>query len=126
MDLKEAGTEGKIFNFIQNFLKPRNVVHPKFFRLKKIVAWLPNENRYQVSLHMEDQQISYRHPDVRTVKRKLRGSIDIVENVAQNNGFKFSTTKTSMLYFTKLSSPRPIELGLGNIRLQKSEKNKIP
>ena len=40
---------------------------------------------------------------------------------AQKNSFKFSTSKMSMLHFTKLSILPPIELRLGNIRIQKSE-----
>ena len=59
---------------------------------------------------MDDLQISHRHPDRRFVERKLQDSIGVVENFAQKNGFKFSTSKTSMLNFTKVSSPPPIEL----------------
>ena len=146
MDIHEAGLEGRMFKFIQNFLKPRSfkvkvnkilsdtkaetegipqgsVVSPNFFKLKinELVAKLSNDNRFQISLYMDDLQISYRHPDWKVVQRKLQDSINIVEKFAQKNGFKFSTSKTSMLHFTKLSIPPPIELRLGNIRIQKSE-----
>ena len=70
---------------------------------------------------MDDLQISYRHPNLKVVQRKLQESINIVEKFVQNNGFKFSRSKTSMLHFTKLSIPPPIELRLGNIRIQMSE-----
>ena len=71
MDIHEAGIEGRIFNFIQNFLKPRYfkinvneilsdtkvetegipqscVVGPTFFILKlnKFIAKLPIDNRF--------------------------------------------------------------------------------
>ena len=96
---------------------------PTFFILKinKIVVKLPNDNCVQISLYMGDLQISYRHPDWKVLQRKLQDSINVVEKFAQNNGFKFSTSKTSMLHFTKLSIPAPIELRLGNISIQKSE-----
>ena len=86
MDIHEARIEGRMFNFIQNFLKPRpfkvkvndnlsdtkvqteaipqgNIVSPKFFKLKinKMVANLPNDNRFKISLYMDDLQIFYRH-----------------------------------------------------------------
>ena len=69
MDLNKAGMEGRVFNFIQIFLKPRSfnvkvnknpsdtkfqtegipqesVVSPKFFilKIKKFVGQLPNDN----------------------------------------------------------------------------------
>ena len=71
-DIHESGIEGRMFNFIQNVLKPRSfkvevnevlsdtkvqtegkfqgsVVSPTFFILKinKIVAKLPNDNIFQ-------------------------------------------------------------------------------
>ena len=64
---------------------------------------------------------SHRHPDGKKVERRLKNSIDIVEKFSQKNGFKLSTSKTSTLQLTKPASPPPIELRLGNIRIQKSE-----
>ena len=88
MNISESGIEVSMFNFIQNFLKPRSftvkvngilsdakvqaegkpqgsVVCPTFFILKinKIVAQLPNDNRFLISLSMDDLQISYRYPN---------------------------------------------------------------
>ena len=79
MDIHEAGLEGRMFKLIQNFLKPRSfkvkvnkflsdtkvqtqripqgsVVSPTFFILKinKNVAEMPNDNRFQISLYMDD------------------------------------------------------------------------
>ena len=65
---------------------------------------------------MDDLQISYRLQNWRIIERKLQDSTNFVEKFAQKNGFKFSINKTSMLNFTKLSIPLPIELLLGNIR----------
>ena len=83
MDIHEAGIEETMSKFIENFLKPRSfkvkvneilsdpkvqtegipqggVVSPTFFILKvnKVVAKLPDDNRLQISLYMNDLQIS--------------------------------------------------------------------
>ena len=145
MDLNEAGIEGRMLKFIQKLLKPRSfkvkvneitshakfqkeaiphgsVLSPTLFLLNinKIVAQFPNDNRFHISLNMDDLQISCRHADRRINERRLQNSIDVVEKIAQKNDFKFSTSKTSMLHLTKLSSPPPIELCFGNIRIKKS------
>ena len=70
---------------------------------------------------MDGLQISYCHPDWKVVHRKLQDIINIVKKFAQKNGFKFSNSETSILHFTKLLIPPPIELPLGNITTQKSE-----
>ena len=118
MDLHDAGIEGRIFKFIQNFLQPRSfkvkvneilsdtkvrtegipqesVVGPTFFIVKtnKIVAKIPNHNRFQISLYMDDLEISYRHSDWKVVLRKLRNSVNTVQKFAQNNCFKFFTSR---------------------------------
>ena len=97
MDIHEAGIEGRILKFIQNFHKPRSfkvkvnkilsdrnvqtesipqrsVVSPTFFlqKINKILAKLPDDNRFQTSLYMDDFQIPYRHSDWKVVQRKLR------------------------------------------------------
>ena len=107
MDINEAEIEGRMFNLIQNFFKPisfkinvneiqsdakvqtegipqERVVSPKLFilKVKKIVALLPKDNRFQISLYMEDLQISYRHQDWRAVEKKL---LDIMHNVEKNS-----------------------------------------
>ena len=146
IDINDTGIEGRMFNFIQNFLEirsfkdkvneilsdskiltegipQRRVVSPIFPILKtnKIVGQLSNDNRFLMLLYMDDLHISYRHPKWRVVERKLQNSIKIVGKIAQKNGFKFSTSKTYMLHFTKLSILPPIELLLGNIGIQKFE-----
>ena len=57
----------------------------------------------------------------RLFKRKLHDSINSVDKLAQRNCFKLSTSKTSMLQIGELSIPLPVELRLGNIRIQTSE-----
>ena len=70
---------------------------------------------------MDHLPIFHRHPNGRNVEKKLKDSINIVKKFAQKNSFKFSTSKTFMLHFIKLSILPPWELRLGNIRIQKSE-----
>ena len=62
-----------------------------------------------MSLYMDLFQITCCQSDKRTVEIKLQDSKNIVEKFAQKNDVKFSTTKTSMFYFTKLLSPPPTE-----------------
>ena len=94
METHEVGIEGRMFNFIQSFLKDRSfkvkvneilsvtkfrtegvpqgsVVIPTFFILKinKILAQLPNNNRFQMSLDMDDLCISYRHSNWKVVEK---------------------------------------------------------
>ena len=82
---------------------------------------MPKDNKFQISLYMDDPQISYRHPNWKVVERKFLDSMNIVKKFAQKNGFKFSTSKKTLLHFTKLSIPLPIKLRLGNITIQMSE-----
>ena len=83
MDINEAGIEGRMFKFIQKIFKPRflkvkindilsntkvqtegipqgSLVSATLFILKihKILAKLPNDNRYLISLYIDDLQIS--------------------------------------------------------------------
>ena len=134
MDTNEAWIGGRVFYFMQNFLKPRlfkvkdneNLADTKvqtegipqgsvasrtfsYKKKNKVVSHMPKDNIYQISLYMKDLQISYRYPNWRVVERKLQDSINIFEKFAQKNGSKFSTRKTSMLRFIKLSVPPPIE-----------------
>ena len=48
---------------------------------------------------MDDLQLTHSHRNQKVVEGKLKESINIIENFAQKNGFKFSTSKTSMLHF---------------------------
>ena len=86
MDKNEAGKEGRMLNFIKNFLKPRSfkvneilsdtkvetegipqgsVVSPTFFilKIKKSLAQSPIGNRFRISIFMDDLQISSKTDD---------------------------------------------------------------
>ena len=82
---------------------------------------MTNDNRFQITLYMNEFHISYRHPNWNVVEIKLQESKSVVVKLTKINGFKFSTSKTYMLHFTKLPIPTLIELRLGNIRIKKSE-----
>ena len=118
MDKHEAGRKVRMFNFIQNFLKPRSfkvkvnkilsdtkvqtegipqgsVVSPTFFILKinKIVAKLPNDKRFQISIYMDDLQISYRHPKWRVDEIKLKDSINYIVKFVQKTASRSRQAK---------------------------------
>ena len=92
IDIYWAGRERRIFDSIQNFIKPRSfkvkfneilsdrkvqtegipqgsIVSHIFLILKinEIVAKLSYDNRIQISLYMDDLQIFYRHPNLKVV-----------------------------------------------------------
>ena len=92
--------------------------HIFILEINKIVILLPTNNRFQVSFHMDDLQIPYRHLDPKIVKKKLEEGTKIVENFDQKNSFKFSTNKAHMIQFTESTYPPPLKLQLGNRRLQ--------
>ena len=140
VSIHEARIERRMFTFIQNFLKPRSfkvkvneilydtkvqtediprgsVVSPTLLILKinKIVAQLPNDNRFKISLYKEDLLLFCHHPNLKINERKLQNNITIVGKIAQKIGFNLSTS------FTNQSIPLPIELRFSNIRTQKTE-----
>ena len=100
-----------------------SVFSPTFFilKVKNYLDKLPNYNISQTSLYMDDLQISYRHPSGKVVGINPHDSINFVEKFAHKNGFEFSTSKTSMLHFAKMSIPPSTKLRLFNTRIQKSE-----
>ena len=49
-----------------------------------VVAQFPNDNRLQISFHMDDLHISCRHPDWKVVKRKLQDSINTVDSAKRD------------------------------------------
>ena len=67
--------------------------------MNKSVAQLPNDNMFQISLYMEDLQISYCRPNWKIVERKPQDSINIVEKFVYKYGFMVSISKTSTLNF---------------------------
>ena len=67
--------------------------------MNKIVAHLLIDNGFQISNYKDDFQIFYRYPVWRTVEKKLQDSIDVVEIIAKKKGFKYSTSKTSVLHY---------------------------
>ena len=114
MDMNEAGIEGKMFNFIQNFLKPRSyrvkvnetlcgtkartedipqgsVVSPTFFilKIKKNVSDMPNYNRFQILLCMGDLHMSYCYPNWRVVEKKLQEKYEYCRKVHPEDLLQF-------------------------------------
>ena len=111
MELHEAGIERRMFKFIENFLRPRSfkvkvheilsdtkvqtegrpqgsVVSPTFFTLKinEIVAKLPNDNILQISLYMDDLQISFRYSqELEVIKKYASVTFDFIYVFTKNS-----------------------------------------
>ena len=67
--------------------------------INRIGRNLPNGIR--TSLYVDDYSISFAGSNVRNVQRKLQDAIDTVAEWTERNGFRFSTTKTCAVTFTR-------------------------
>ena len=81
---------------------------------------MPNDNRLQILVYVDDLLASLRHQNLRVVERKLQDSINIVEIFAQKNGFKLHKQNVNVTIYQTVNPPL-IELRLGKIRIEKSE-----
>ena len=130
MGIHEARIEGTMSKMIQKFLKPRSfkvkvneilsdtkaqteakpqgsVVRLTFFTLKmnKIVAKLPSDNWFQISLYVDDLQISYRYPDWKVVQRKLLDGIKIVEKIRPEERLQVLNKENLYVTLYKIVNP---------------------
>ena len=87
-------------------------------KINGISKIMPTDERFEYSLFVDDLQIGFRHSDVNIIRSKLQLTINKLFTWAKNNGFKFSSSKTQLVHFTKLpglhQSP---QLKLGNEEL---------
>ena len=142
-DIHECGLKGRIASFIANFLNTRHfrvrinsklsdlreqkegipqgsVISPTLFilRINKLIKQIPDHERFQKSLFMDDLQVSYRSPDMQNVVENLQNCINNLQKSADENGFKFSTSKTAILNFdTKRNLTAPVTLTLNNSQI---------
>ena len=79
---------------------------------------MPNDNRFQISLYINDFQKSYRHPDRKVVERKQKESKILSKNSPRRKASS-STNKTTSIHFTKMSIQPSTKLRLGKTRFQK-------
>ena len=88
----------------QNGVPQGSVISVLLFAIKinSISKILPNDDRFSYSLFVDDLQIGYRHPDLNVIKNKLQHSLNQLSSWALKNGFKFSSSKTQLVHFTKI------------------------
>ena len=60
------------------------------------------DNLTDCSLYVDDFCICYRSKSMGTIERQLQQNLNMIENRATSNGFKFSKSKTQCLHFCQL------------------------
>ena len=116
-DLHEMGLKGRLPLFIDNFLKGRkfkvcldnthsslnpqeegvpqgSILSPTLFTVKinSIIDALQHD--IEKSLYVDDQAVYCQSSNMAIIERRLQGCLDKLVTCADENGFKFSPTKT--------------------------------
>ena len=125
-DLYQAGLRGRLPMFIAAFLRDRtfrvrvgqqiselhklengvpqgSILSVTLFTVKinQIAAQIPRDPNFHASLYVDDLQVAYRHTDINIIEQKLQQCLDDITSWATLEGFKFSTTKTKVMHFTR-------------------------
>ena len=123
-DMHDHGLRGHLPLFIENFLKDRSfnvrigtsisdnfiqemgvpqgsILSPTLFSIKinSIVKVLTQD--IDPSLYVDDFLISYKSKNLNSIERKLQLTLKKLEKWCNENGFKFSSSKTICTHFTK-------------------------
>jgi hypothetical protein len=129
-DLHEAGLRGRLPNFIAQFLNNRtfsvrigatlsdiyhqeegvpqgSILSVTLFSMKinSIVKVL--SDGMDCSLYVDDFLICYGSKQMHTIERQLQQCLYKIQNWAQENGFRFSRTKTVCMHFCQLRKMHP-------------------
>ena len=129
-DLHEAGLRGRLPIFISNFLTDRSfsvrlgavfsdpfdqeegvpqgsILSVTLFSLKinSIVGCLPGG--VDCSLYVDDFLICYSSKHMHTIERQLQQCLYKIQTWADENGFRFSKTKTVCMHFCNLRKLHP-------------------
>jgi len=132
--LEKRAFKVKIGNTISNEHEQQNgvpqgaVLSVLLFALKinDIVKNFPYEERFTVSLFVDDLQIGFRHVDLNVIKNTIQIALDKLHTWTRRNGFKFSSSKTKVVHFTKETRMRELpELKLGQENLSYSTSAKF-
>ena len=124
-DLHECGVGGKMLAFIRDFLQHRtfkvrvnnvlsesfvqengipqgSVLSPTLFILKinKIMSTVPNLDKINYFLYMDDLLITTSHADLQAAGEDLQLAINNLHQWAFSNGFTFAPSKTTAIHFT--------------------------
>ena len=129
-DLHEMGLKGRLPLFIDNFLKGRkfkvrldnthsslnpqeegvpqgSILSPTLFTVKinSIIDSLPQD--IEKSLYVDDLAVYCQSSNMAIIERRLQGCLDKLVTCADENGFKFSPTKTLCVHFCKKNGLQP-------------------
>ena len=129
-DLHEMGLKGRLPLFIDNFLKGRkfkvrldnthsslnpqeegvpqgSILSPTLFTVKinSIIDALPDD--IEKSLYVDDLAVYCQSSNMAIIERRLQGCLDKLVTCADENGFKFSPTKTLCVHFCKKNGLQP-------------------
>ncbi len=148
-DLHELGLRGRLPLFIKNFLTDRtfkvklgstisepfeqemgvpqgSILSVTLFAIKInsiVKALTPN---VECSLYVDDFVICYGAKSMFTIERKLQHTLNKLQDWADNNGFKFSKSKTTCMHFCqKRKSHADPELYLEEHKIPVVEKTKF-
>ena len=116
-DNYHAVLRGRLSKFIVYFQKERNfkvkvnnvfsesqcqeegipqesVVSPSLFilRINKLAQLIPKHRRFQMSLFIDDLQVSHRDPNMQNTETNHQNCINVLQKYAKENGFKLSGT----------------------------------
>lgn len=131
LTLIDWGIQGKLFNFVKNFLTPR------FFRVKigsntsqqctqengvpqgsplsvtlfaiainKLASSIPPPIRY--CLYVDDLTIFYSCQSIEALHVSLQETVVTLTRAAENLGFRFSPSKTQAIHFCRLRKPHDL------------------
>ena len=116
-DLHEMGLKGRLPSFIDNFLKGRKLkvrldnthssLNPReegvpqgsILSINSIIDALPDD--IEKSLYVDDLAVYCQSSNMAIIERRLQGCLDKLVTCADENGFKFSPTKTLCYIFVK-------------------------
>ena len=129
-DLYDIGLRGRLPLFIENFLTDRTFrvrvgnIMSKYYeqengvpqgsilsvtlfsiKMNSIVEAL--KPGVDCGLYVDDFQISYRSKHVHTIERQLQQCLNKLQDWADENGFKFSKSKTVCMHFCQLRKQHP-------------------
>ena len=143
VDMYKAGLRGLLPKYIAAFLQNRffkvkigpslssvceqrngvpqgAVLSPILFALKinGIIKNIPTNQTTTKSLFVDDLQLGVRGPDLETIGKILQKYLTVVQKWTEDNGLRFSPSKTNVVHFTKLNSiAPPPQLKLGDQQL---------
>ena len=129
-DMHESGLQGHLPVFVENFMRDRefnvrigttmpdnfiqemgipqgSIISPTLFNLKINSITKCLLQNVEPSLYVDDFLISYRSKNLNSIERKLQLCLRNLGVWCNENGFKFSATKTVCVHFTKSKKLHP-------------------